>query len=555
MEKTRGEVELERARALLEPGKRDELRECDRQLLLEFDQELKRQNRKNQIKKSGRIAQIITNCRLIAEHTHLLKESLEDGETGERAVDDIVEHLTAGDRYEGTSIETKLTSYKQFARAFNDDLPERFEDITPWSYRDDDFAPKRNEVIWWDEVMQLVEAVHKPRDKALIATSWSSMARPQKELSRLQFKDVTDNGDHMILSLPQEAKTGSRDVYIFAGAPLLRHWMYHEHPAHQECEDGPDPETFVWTHHNKNVKLKYSGLIKLFKRAQQRSGLEKNVTPKMMRKSRASYLAKQPMISEKDLRFYGGWAFGSVAPKHYIHRFDHSTAENISNADGAEFEVEDNREPIAPVECHECEKRTERGLDHCIWCGGEVEHNGEWSNVSKGGVTKNAKLLEHIEAGRVDVDALEAMELLEDHIRTGDEFFDQLPFLISYAEGHDPGDDSQVSAMTPVGAAGWLGERTSNLVSRYVRGKHRIMAAHPRFEQYPMGQGRTAALLSGLGVFIPAYSQVFLPEFTGNLLSGNPATILQFVLAMVIVGLFVHYDLPDRQDVVEELSN
>jgi hypothetical protein len=324
--------------------------------------------------------------------------------------------------------------------------------------------------------------------------------------------------------------------------------MYHEHPAHQECEEGPGPETFVWTKNDENKLLKYNSMTKRFNRAQEWAGLDKNVSAKIMRKSRASYLAMQPMISEKDLRFYGGWSFGSVAPKHYVHRFDRSTAENISNADGAQFEVEENREPIAPVECDDCEKRTERGLGHCIWCQADLEEQSEWSMVDEGGMTQNAELLEHIQAGRVDAEALKAMNMIEEHIRTGDEFFDQLPFLISFAEGNTPDSDSDLNAATPVGAAGWLGE------ARYAREKHRIMAAHPDFKHYPMAQGRTAALLGGLAVFIPGYSQLFLPEFTGNLLSGDPQTMLLFAVALVVFGLYVHHDLPDKQDVVDELS-
>ncbi|WP_336329139.1 hypothetical protein [Haloarcula sp. CGMCC 1.2071] len=54
-----------------------------------------------------------------------------------------------------------------------------------------------------------------------MATCWSSGGRPETELHELTLKDGEIKNGFVRLSIPENTKTGSREVKMYTGAPFL----------------------------------------------------------------------------------------------------------------------------------------------------------------------------------------------------------------------------------------------------------------------------------------------------------------------------------------------
>lgn len=437
---------LEQAVDLIEEQS-DLLRDKDQELLRGFHQALLDDNKRGSVRNDERVGVLLDSLRLMAKNTNAVAESLIDGDVGEEAVGTILDYAADEDEFAGNTILTRTSALRLFGRFMTegDGIPDRFDRIKPDSYREKDPTPLRSEIVEWKDVLLVVEICDWVRDKAMIACQWSAMTRPQAEFHPLRFKHVTDNGDHMILSVPSATKTGRRDVYIYAGVPFLREWLEEKHPAHQACEDGPGPETYVWTHLTENKPLGYAAFAATFKKRAQESALTKEFTPTHMRRSRASVLASRPTISEQDLRVHGGWSFNSNAPKHYIANFSKETAKNIALADGADVDGFEERAPIAPIECAQCGRYTTRHLDECITCGDELpDMDAEMETIAYNPSDGNADLLELILSGDIGAEDLESLQLLEPVLRNRPDIFDELDKMITMAEQYDEERDASL---------------------------------------------------------------------------------------------------------------
>lgn len=548
---------LKRAIALIDE-RADELAETDREALHEFKDKIIRENARKNNRAPGRQAVLLNKNRVIAQDTGRLAEAIRDDEIGEDAVDDIVGTLTDSDRYSGNSMLTGLSAFRQFGRLMTDGdgLPDRFADIKPDSHRDRNPAPARSEVLHWEHIVQLAEAREgarsEARDQAIIAVQWSAMTRPWAELWPLRFKDVEDNGDHMILSVPNDAKTGRRDVYIFAGAPLLRRWMYHEHPAHLESEPGPNPETPLWTKWNTNEQIGEPAFSQTFKRALDESEVTRPATARHCRRSRASVLASRPTIDEQDLRALGGWSFDSSAPKHYIATFSKETANNVAAADGAEFDAYEEPAPIAPLECEDCGKYTERHFEECIWCSATLpEEDDARVQLNMGTESSTVDMLELVADGDVTADQLRAIHDLEDHIRSREAFFEEIPHLVQLAEAHE-GDDSASTAhaSTPAGMLAWASDAVAAGVSDALHAQHVLLSLSSDWKHYPPSPLRAVGTAAAAVASTVVLSFLFLADgFLQDLAAGDPAGVGPAVIAMLLAGAFIAYDLPSTKDV------
>lgn len=360
----------------------EKLTEEDRELIQEFDRKLSVRLDTPEGPTHSRHLNIV---RLAAEHVSGLDRLFVDEEDVPRigtsdaqdrareAAEEYVAALTAHG-YADNSMDVFVSSLAKLINTFAaiERIPD-WEELLKPTYAERDPTPEPSSILYWeDHVVPMIEAANSWRDRAVTAVEWSGGFRPESELQKLNVGDVTDAGDHFIISVPPNSKTGARDVRITVGAPYLRKWL-EVHPARDIGEFGPSTPLWVCAEtqahrYDPTERLEYSGLRKVFYRLGDRADIERPTNARHFRRSRASVLAMKPGISQADLETYFGWIRGSQSAAHYIARFSDKTGAKIAVAEGREDEQEAENPPITPVQCPECDRWTPRFREDCLWC-------------------------------------------------------------------------------------------------------------------------------------------------------------------------------------------
>jgi site-specific recombinase XerD len=371
---------IDRKLALLEDS--DNIAPTTEAKIREYHEAIKQHNRESSAADqiSGtRHERYLADLVRLARETDALHASL-NPETGEAAVDDLLEWVD--DNYDnGYTIDNYHSTLRSWGRFMASDtetvadqvqLPERFDKIKLGNVEEDQPAPDPAEVLYWQDAVQIIEdGCLDDRTTAIVAGLWTMGARPMSEFWELQFGDVSDQGDHLLISIPEHAKTGSRSIRIDVGAPYLRKWMAESHPAHDE-DGGPSSDTYLWTKRNDNEHLDYNDVRRNVNRAAERAGITKPHNPEHFRASRASVLASSRHVTQRDLEYHFGWKRGSRVAAHYIAEFGNASRKHIAIADGANISLEEEEAPIIPVQCDGCGKWTPRHRETCLWCPAET---------------------------------------------------------------------------------------------------------------------------------------------------------------------------------------
>jgi len=129
-----------------------------------------------------------------------------------------------------------------------------------------------------EEVIALVAAAERSRDKALVAMIYDSGGRIG-ELLTLQRKNVAFDGHGAVIVV--DGKTGQRRERLILSVPFLAEWM----------EAHPDklPEAPLWVHSKQGchqdgiVRMDYYSARKLLLRLRAKAGLKKAVNPHAFR--------------------------------------------------------------------------------------------------------------------------------------------------------------------------------------------------------------------------------------------------------------------------------
>ncbi len=555
-QQTAAEARLERMRDALENGTVPNLHDRERETLLEFDDAMRSINAAENRFGAHYQSELLWYMQQFAAEVGCLTETLENNEVGKGAVDDILCWFEAQDLAD-TSKASGLSALRVFADVMlectspgdfdDEELPDRFERITPKSHiTDKDPSPLPSNVINWDDAVKMAETRTHIRDKALILAQLGSGLRPMAEQHKLQFKHLEDKGDHFVISTPAGAKTGRREVRLFAGSAILRKWINEAHPAHLETEPGPGPETYVWTHQNKNKPIVYGTMASVFRRAGSKAEIEKTHSPQHFRRSAASFAASKPTIGERELREQFGWSPFSTAPEHYITAF--STRVSIHFAEAYGHEIEDlDGEKLAPIECASCEEWTTRHFDSCIWCSHEIDEElRDIQHVVTDPDAPDKDLLEMLVDGDITADDLRSVQKLDGVIQTEPEFFDRLEKLIMLAEGYE--NEQETLAKAILGPLG-LGAAYSQLATSWARAKDRILRASPEFEQYPPDRATAGKIVGSWAVLLMiALGLTFWNGSLGALVDGHAIQWAGLLTALGLGGIMIAWLLPDYEE-------
>lgn len=546
-----------------EQAQEDGVIERDRQAMLEFHERVNR--RKMATDKVGDHYHntMLRMLLMMATQTESLAATLDEDE-GREAVDDILSCVTEQE-YSGYTIQTALSTLRMFAAMMLDldpdedldeQLPKRFAEICPSEHVEYDPAPLPANVVKYDEIIEMVKSQDRIRNMAMLMVQWGAGLRPMAELWPLQRRHIEDKGDHIKITVPADTKTGRREVILVVGAPLFRKWLYEQHPAHLPGEPDMCPDTYIWTHHKQNKHLGYSAISTVFENAGEAIDLEKDHTPRHMRRSAASVMASRPNISERDLRKRFGWSRNSEAPEHYIAAMDDPTEVSVAQAYGHDIEDKEAPPPIAPITCAHCEKWTVRKLDQCIWCSHEIDEDlQEMEHVVTNPLSSEKDLLDMIIDGDVDADDLRSLKKLKPVVRSRPDLFDELDKLIHLAEGYEDEESDSVNLVTgPVSLGAHLSQLASRTAKKWTRAKHLAFSLHPSFSHYPPDKKTAGKLVAGFAMIIGMYAMLIMSGIYGDgLQNGDPFAVTGAVTGLAIGTGMVVRDMPSVDEALDEL--
>jgi len=215
------------------------------------------------------------------------------------------------------------------------------------------------EILTEEEVERIVEAANTPRDKAFIITLYESGARVG-EVGSMRIRDVQFEESYARLML--RGKTGSRRVPVIAATPYLNAWLQ-SHPLRG------DPDAPLWVNLgtvNQHRAMTYPALAKILRKAAERAGLKKRVTPHKLRHARATFLASK--MTEAQMNQIFGWRQGSKMPSIYVHLSGRDLDDAILGVYGLKQKTEE-KPKLTPRMCPRCGTSNPYDARFCSKCG------------------------------------------------------------------------------------------------------------------------------------------------------------------------------------------
>jgi integrase len=336
----------------LEAGERGGC-EHDRELLLEFSDEmffLREEYGDNRHEK------LLRHCIIVSEDAGPLEPLLGDTD----AVKDTVRWI----HQEYDNPETNR-DYRVALRVFGkrvtdgDEVPDSLDIVSAKTPRDYDPSPKSSDLLRWEEdVKPMVDAAQNPRDKAAIALQMDAGLRGESELYGLTRGALASSPE--ALRVVVDGKTGEREVALVPSTPHVSRWL-DEHPS-------DDPDAPLWCRLGTADRPSYPMFLKMFKEPARRAGVSKRVTPTILRKSNATWLARMGanahLIEDRQ-----GRKRGSDAVARYVATFGGEDATTQYRALHGEDVERETAEDHAPIECERCGKENPADSGLCMWCG------------------------------------------------------------------------------------------------------------------------------------------------------------------------------------------
>ena len=211
-----------------------------------------------------------------------------------------------------------------------------------------------------DDIMKMIEANTKPRDRAIIAAFWDSGGRVG-EIGTWKIRDITSFAHGVKAQMT--GKTGSRIVPLVLSAPYITQWLA-VHPMKD------DPNAPLWVKQGPSPgHLMYGGMYRVLRESAKKAGIEKKFNPQTYRHSRATNLACD--LTESQMDEYLGWVQGSNMPQVYVHLSGRNIDDAILKAAGIDVGEEEKaeRRSMKPVKCHRCRQIVGASCSFCPYCG------------------------------------------------------------------------------------------------------------------------------------------------------------------------------------------
>ncbi|MDT3434643.1 tyrosine-type recombinase/integrase [Haloarcula sp. 1CSR25-25] len=348
---------VETLRTKVKEGERDIDHDRDRDILLEFSDQLKLLR---ETYGHHRHLKLLRHCVRMAE---LAPASLADSLEDRDATEDIVRWIH--DTYDLDETPETNQNYRVALRVFGrrvtdvagDDPPPAIAWVNSTLPNDYDPSPDPGEMLRWeDDVEPMLDQCRNSRDEAAIALQFDAGLRGG-ELYDLCVDDI--NTSDYGLTVSADGKTGQRAVDLIPSTPHINRWLS-DHPG-----DGDDP---LWCKLSDPDQLSYQSYLDMFKRPASRAGVEKDVTPTAFRKSNLAWLCRQGM-NARHIERRQGRVHGSDAVSRYAAIFDDDIGDEYAQLMGLEVVDDSSDDEFAPVTCPRCDRETPQRESQCMWCG------------------------------------------------------------------------------------------------------------------------------------------------------------------------------------------
>lgn len=362
-------------------------------------------------------------------HEKLLRHLVRVAEHVDVPLTDALEERTAAEaavRWINRSYDNARTKcdYRIAVRAFGKhalrrgkqgDPPESIEWMSANTPRNYNPRPSRADMLdWQEDVLRLInDGTDNARNKALFAVQFEGGFRPHCELYELRVGDVND-GDYGV-EIDVDGKTGQRSVSMILAVPYLNRWLGDHHPR------PTDDDAYLWVKHNCE-RMSYTTFSRYFKRAADRAGVEKPVTPKNFRKSNATWLARLGK-NESFIEDRQGRKRGSDAIAHYVALYGDDRAAEYADLHGKEVEVESPSE-YTPITCPRCNQATPRDRGICMWCNQALDQES-LDHIEETEETIKRLALRRAREDPSILDEVEKREVVLELLEEDDDLFDR----------------------------------------------------------------------------------------------------------------------------------
>jgi integrase len=399
------------------------IRDDDGEALLEFSKQLDLLSSEYS---DYRHEKLLRHCVIMAEQVGGLAEALEDRD----AAEDIVRWINTERSTEDYAEETNH-DYRVAIRIFGkrtlkrDEVPEALAWIPTGTSNSHDPTPRRSDMLEWEEAKKMAdEGTKNKRDAALITVSHELGPRGE-EMHEVRIGQVQDaeNGLQIVL----DGKQGEHSVTLINSGPYLQQWLA-DHPAPD------DDDVYLWCNLDDAYdNASYQTFLERFKKAAERAGIDKPVTPTNFRKSNTYWLAKQG-ANESLINARQGRTKTSDHARRYLAEFGpENENKQYAELQGLEVETEKTKDRT-PLTCPRCDKETPRDEPFCVWCHQAMEPDA----VDELEKEESEQRRELLRIAKQNPELLEAVEELEPLIESlgGDaQVIDTARQFVEAAEG------------------------------------------------------------------------------------------------------------------------
>jgi len=251
------------------------------------------------------------------------------------------------------------------------------------------------------EIHAVVDIADSSRDKALIAGLYESACRISEWLGIKMGNIMVD--DHGI-KINVSGKTGERTVRLIDTVPYLQPWI-EDHPYNKD----PDSPLFISLASNYyGQRLWPSSVVSILRTYTKRAGINKKITPHLLRHSRLTWLAEREKFNERDLRIVAGWSANSDMPNTYLHYGEAEVDQKLRAIRG-----------LGDEKNHEAEMREREAMQKrvCTRCGLENPSTALYCNCGMVLDPSEAMKIEDLKKQAIDQAMEEFMKIAGDSER------------------------------------------------------------------------------------------------------------------------------------------
>ncbi|MDB2247414.1 tyrosine-type recombinase/integrase [Halorubrum ezzemoulense] len=334
-----------------------QIKDDDAEALLEFSKQLDLLSSEYS---DYRHEKLLRHCVIMAEQVGGLSEALEDRDAAEDIVRWINTERSTEDYAEDTNHDYRVAIRIFGKRTLKlDEVPESLVWVPTGTSNSHDPSPRRSDMLDWAEAKRMAdEGTKNSRDAALITVSHELGPRGE-EMHEVRMGQVQDaeNGLQIVL----DGKQGEHSVTLINCGPYFQKWLSN-HPAPD------DDEAYLWCNLDDPYdNASYQTFLERFKRAGEKAGIDKPVTPTNFRKSNTYWLAKQG-ANESLINDRQGRTKTSDHARRYLAEFGpENENKQYAELQGLEVETEKTKDRT-PLTCPRCDKETPRDEPFCVWC-------------------------------------------------------------------------------------------------------------------------------------------------------------------------------------------